>query len=173
MDNNNIFTSYGELFPYETLRQLNLNRNSEENINSYNDYLLERKFREKVMDFLTDPQPFLFRSPTEGNMIVKLTDVSFTPNATLGRMIYSFSGSFTEVADNTVENYDYYDIQNVNLKFSTAFVLVVDELMTSINNHGFVSTAYGNQSTSAQDDQAAYPYDTDSAYMVLTEEYLT
>jgi hypothetical protein len=173
MDNNNIFTSYGELFPYETLRQLNLNRNSEENINSYNDYLLERKFREKVMDFLTDPQPFLFRSPTEGNMIVKLTDVSFTPNATLGRMIYSFSGSFTEVADNTVENYDYYDIQNVNLKFSTAFVLVVDELMTSINNYGFVSTAYGNQSTSAQDDQAAYPYDTDSAYMVLTEEYLT
>jgi len=33
----------------------------------------------------------LFRSATEGNILVKLMDISFTPNITLHRHIYSFS----------------------------------------------------------------------------------
>lgn len=64
----------------------------------------ERKFREKVMDFLYDSSAKLFRSPTEGAIIVRLTNVSFTPNTQLGRLIYSFSAQATEIAQYTPEN---------------------------------------------------------------------
>jgi hypothetical protein len=39
------------------------------------------------MEFLYDGQVKLFRSPTEGNYLIRLTDVSFSPNEQLGRMI--------------------------------------------------------------------------------------
>ena len=55
----------------------------------------------------------LFKSPTEGNIIVALTNVSWTPNETLGRAIYSFSSTAYEVAENTIENIKKYGISDV------------------------------------------------------------
>jgi hypothetical protein len=52
-----------------------------------NDFVYEKKFRDAVMAFLMDGQVKLFRSATEGNFLVRLTDISFTPNQQLGRMI--------------------------------------------------------------------------------------
>jgi hypothetical protein len=40
---------------------------------------LERKFREYVMKWLSNGKPKLYRSETEGNMIVIVSDVSFSP----------------------------------------------------------------------------------------------
>ena len=54
------------------------------------DYIYEREFRKKVLEFLHDGKPKLFKSPTEGNIIVRLTDINCTPNKTLDRMIYDF-----------------------------------------------------------------------------------
>ena len=59
----------------------------------------ERIFREKIMEFLLENRPLLYKSQTEGNIVVKLMNISLTPNKTLGRMIYDFSCTCYEVQD--------------------------------------------------------------------------
>lgn len=71
---------------------------------------IERKFREKVMEWLSDGKPKLFRSETEGNMIVMLSGASFTPLDKTGRMVYSVSMTVTEIADMTSENLEKYNL---------------------------------------------------------------
>ena len=71
--------------------------NSNHNITPFNDYIYERDFREKVISFLYDNNVKLYKSTTEGNMLVKLMNITFTPNNTLGRQIYSFSCNVYEV----------------------------------------------------------------------------
>lgn len=51
----------------------------------------EHKFREEVEQWLTNGQPKIFDSPTEGRHLVRLMNVSLSPNETLGRMLYTFS----------------------------------------------------------------------------------
>jgi hypothetical protein len=41
-------------------------------ITEYNDYIYEREFRKKVYDFLYKHNVKLFRSTTEGNILIKL-----------------------------------------------------------------------------------------------------
>ena len=55
-----------------------------------NNIAREREFKMKVLSWLTDGKPKLFRSPTEGNFIVRLMNTSLTPNDTLGRMLHTF-----------------------------------------------------------------------------------
>ena len=66
-------------------------------INSDNQFMIEREFRNRVMNFLYDGKPKIFKSPTEGLLLVKLTNITLTPNTTLGRMIYDFSCTCTEI----------------------------------------------------------------------------
>lgn len=81
------------------------NRSMESKIAFY-----EQKFKEVAMDFLTDGKPKLFRSPTEGMMLVMLTNISFTPNKQLGRRIVDFSATVTEFAEANLENFIRYGI---------------------------------------------------------------
>ena len=87
--------------------------NEENRINEYNDFSLEKTFREQVQDFLYEHNVKLFRSPSEGNILVKLMDISFTPNQTLGRMVYNFSATAYEVDEINFENFEKYGIQKV------------------------------------------------------------
>lgn len=108
--------------------------NDENDINEYNDYTYEREFREKVIDFLYDNNVKLFRSATEGNILVKLMDISFTPNRTLSRMIYSFSCTAYEVAECTVENCNLYNIQplgevDTDLAYVEQFMGQIEEVI--------------------------------------------
>ena len=80
-------------------------------MNDMNNEILEREFRDKVVNFLQDGKPKLFKSPTEGVMIVRLMDVNLTPNQQLGRMIYDFSCTAVEVDKCTLENLNKYKIQ--------------------------------------------------------------
>ena len=59
----------------------------------------ERYFKLAVLDWLTDGKPKLFRSPAEGNYIVRLLNVSLTPKTELGRMLHEFTCTAYEVAD--------------------------------------------------------------------------
>lgn len=86
------------------------------NISPNNDYVIEKLFRDKVMEFLTDNDVKLFKTMTEGNILVKLTNVSFTPNKTLGRNIYSFSATATEIAEDSVDNYNKFNIVRTDLQ---------------------------------------------------------
>lgn len=70
------------------IRTTNLN-----DVNIYN----ERQYREKIEQFLTNGKAKLFKSPTEGNMLVYLMQVSLTPNDTVGRLIYSFTSTAYEI----------------------------------------------------------------------------
>lgn len=97
----------------------NINRRFQTNfynssINGYNDYILEREYREKIMEFLYDNCIRLFKTPTEGNILIKLMNISLSPNETLGRMIYSFSATAYEIDEVTVENCVKYDIHYIN-----------------------------------------------------------
>ena len=58
----------------------------------------ERKFREEVLQWLNNGKPKLFRSATEGNAIVRLMNISLSPNDTLGRRLYTFSSTAYEIA---------------------------------------------------------------------------
>ena len=108
-DENGLFTNKDKI--YGTSRELFDNFNETNNITDYQDYIYERNFREKVMDFLYDNTVKLFRSTTEGNILVKLMDISLTPNQTLGRMIYSFSATAYEIDEANIDNYNKYGIQ--------------------------------------------------------------
>lgn len=70
----------------------------------------ERTFKLAVLDWLNDGKPKLFRSPSEGNYIVRIMNSSLSPNTTLGRMLHTFSATAYEVADNTYQNLIQYDI---------------------------------------------------------------
>ena len=85
--------------------------NNDNDINEYRDFSYEREFREKVMDFLYENNIKLFKSPTEGNILVRLMDINLTPNQTLGRMLYSFSATAYEMDKADIDNYNNYDIQ--------------------------------------------------------------
>ena len=53
-----------------------------------------------------------YLDPPEGNILVRLTDVSLTPKTEIGRMIYDFSCTATEIGDASVENCKMYKIQD-------------------------------------------------------------
>lgn len=93
------------------------NYNNVNNIDEYQDFIYEREFREKIMDFLYANTIKLFRSTAEGNILVKLMDISFTPNETLGRMIYTFNATAYEIDDCSLENFERYGVQSIG-KFS-------------------------------------------------------
>lgn len=94
---------------------------------TYDNTFVERKFREKVEEFLNNFDYKLYKSPTEGNIVVVLMNVSLTPNATLGRMIFEFSATAYEVVENTIENLDAYGI--IDIGEFTSLVTGEEELM--------------------------------------------
>ena len=71
-------------------------------------YRKERQFKLEVLAWLTNGQPKLFRSAAEGNYIVRLMNVSLTPNDTLGRMLHTFNCTAYEIADYNFENLQLY-----------------------------------------------------------------
>lgn len=107
-DDDGTFMSKEEIFgkSIDLYNNFNLNHS----INKMADFVYEREFRRYVNDFLTDGKVKLFRSTTEGNFLVKITDVSLTPNTTLGRRIYSFSATASEIDECNIENYEKYSI---------------------------------------------------------------
>lgn len=64
----------------------------------------EREFKLKVLEWLNNGQPKLFRSPTEGNYIVRILNVSMTPNDTVGRMLHTFNATACEIAEYSYKN---------------------------------------------------------------------
>ena len=92
-----LFVNHSELFEFDR------------DIEDLKDYLkeeriYEKRFREMAMNFLSDGQVKLFRSFQEGNIIVYLSNVSFTPNKQLDRRVYDFSATVTELCEATEEN---------------------------------------------------------------------
>lgn len=133
---NNLFITRDEL--YNGKSSLYDDYNSNNNIGRHNDIVLERKFREKVIEFLLDGKVKLLRSPTEPSMLVRLMNVSFTPNQSLGRMVYNFSATAHEIADCTLANISKYKIQE-NRGYQE--IIKEDEII----NENFASATFTTQ----------------------------
>ena len=108
MDEEGLFITKAEAFG-NSLNDYN-EYNEENNIKIYQDVIWEKFFRNKVEKFLYTDDIKLFRSPTEGNLLVKLMDINFQPNQTLGRRLWSFTSSAYEIDDCTLDNYEKYHI---------------------------------------------------------------
>lgn len=68
----------------------------------------ERIFKLEVLDWLNNGEPKLFRSASEGNYIVRLMNISLSPEDTLGRMLHNFSCTAYEIDEcnySTLNNY--------------------------------------------------------------------
>ena len=63
----------------------------------------EREFKLEVLDWLNDGKPKLFKSPVEGNYLVRLLNISLTPIDTVGRMLHSFTATASQIAEQTHE----------------------------------------------------------------------
>lgn len=102
-------------FPMSCTISMNLDDKElfmKKNTSDIDNYAKERLFRELVFEFLHKNKYFLFKSPTEGNIIVKLMDINFTPNETLDRLIYTLNC-------NALECYEYNSKNIIELGIQT------------------------------------------------------
>lgn len=61
----------------------------------------ERQFKLTVLNWLNNGKPKLFRSPAEGNYVLRLMNISMSPNQQLGRMLHTVSATGYEVMEAT------------------------------------------------------------------------
>lgn len=98
--------------PEETFSQLNVETS---NLTDYNIFA-ERQFKLKVLDWLGDGKIKMFKSPVEGNYLVRLLNISLSPTDTVGRMLHTFSCTAYEVKE-----YSYDNLVNLNFIQEKAF----------------------------------------------------
>lgn len=115
MDNASLLTTKSNMLEshkvdYDEL--MGLNEDFPDASSKYN-YTYERKFRQQVQKFLYNVKPKLYKSTQEGNILIKLMDVSLTPKTELGRLIYTFSATAYEIDEATIPNFDKYGIINI------------------------------------------------------------
>lgn len=108
MDNVQFFTD--KATPNE-----NLEKSNENYFNSHYDYIQERRFREQVEQFLYNMKPKLYKSTQEGNILVKIMEVSLTPKTELDRLIYTFSATAYEIDEPTLSNLDKHGIISIGV----------------------------------------------------------
>lgn len=98
----------------------------------------EREFKMEVLKWLTNGEPKLFRSPTEGSYIVRLMNTSLSPNDTLGRMLHTFSSTAYEVDDFTLANLRKYGIMIDEQEVAGGLEFKTIRLDTDDNYNGVV-----------------------------------
>jgi hypothetical protein len=79
------------------------------NLTDYN-MAAERAFKLAVLEWLNNGKPKLFRSPAEGNYVVRIMNVSLSPDDKLSRMLHTFSATGYECAAA-----DYETLEKMNL----------------------------------------------------------
>lgn len=100
---------------YDDYLHRDVSKNQPDDKSDENVYL-ERKFRDFAMKWLSDGKPKLYRSETEGNMIVILSGISFSPLDKSGRMVYTMSATVTEIAEYNLENLLNYNLVPVDIR---------------------------------------------------------
>lgn len=122
------FATKADVYKYSSIVTLFNEYNNEHDIDKY-DFIYEKYFRDAVMNFLYDGKPKLYKSQTEGNMIIKLSGISLSPQQNLNRLVFSFTGTATEMAECNEENLKKYNLLNLESRIGDNIKL------TSITNH--------------------------------------
>ena len=149
MDNSDLFTSDSELYHgTETAQKYAEIRDAiSTKVNQY-DFTYEREFREAVEEFLLNSKVKLFKSLQEGNMFVKLMNVSFTPRQGLNRLLYDFTATFVEVDEVTIPNLNKYGMLTIGNYQS---------VISTINNNLLGRLTDPNQISAAMQDSSIIP----------------
>ena len=126
MDDTELFIPKTELGITETTTNL-----------TSNNIVAERLFKTKVLEWLTNGKPKLFRSPAEGNFIVRLMNTSMSPNDTLGRMLHTFSSTAYEIAKFTMENLEYYGLIDARENISVQTRWATIDLLSYYKENSF------------------------------------
>ena len=71
-------------------------------------YFMEKQYREKLINFLKNGEIKVIKSPTERLLFTKFTNVNVTPKQELGRAIYDFSVTATEIFNEKSVDYNKY-----------------------------------------------------------------
>lgn len=109
MDDVQFFIEKDTLNDNQTSLYENFKSTSRYYTNQY-DYTYQRKFRQAVQEFLYNGKPKLYKSMQEGNILIRLMDISLTPKQQLGRLIYTFSATAYEIDEPTIDSYVKYNI---------------------------------------------------------------
>lgn len=72
----------------------------------------ERLFKTEVLAWLNNGEIKLYRSPTEGNFVVRLMNVTTSPTDQLGRLLHTFNCQAYEMAEPTYQSLIKYGILN-------------------------------------------------------------
>lgn len=116
--------------------------NNNDNLSSTdNDIVREKNFRDKVINFLYDNNIKLFKSATEGNILIKLTDISFSPKKELGRRIYSFSATATEIDNFSYSNCIKYNLVDNNKLSDLVVTNLIKKDFCKQKKYDYVSSA--------------------------------
>lgn len=106
-DDNQFFISYKDIlredFTYDRHNPAR-NKLKVKNVYDYHwdinkNFTSERLFKLEVLDWLNNGKVKLFKSPGEGNYLVRLMDTSLAPQAPLGRMLHTVSTTAYECAE--------------------------------------------------------------------------
>lgn len=104
MDENQMFMTANELLkPTKFADTIDI---TDENIS------VERRFKLAVLDWLNNGEIKLFKSPQEGNYIVRLMDISLSPNDSVSRMLHTFQCTADEVDSYSIEALTKYSLLN-------------------------------------------------------------
>ena len=147
------------------------------------DYIYESLFRDKVMKFLYDGKPKLFKSPTEGNIIINLMDISLAPKQELSRLIYSFSSTAYEIDKANMENYlkyNFFSMNDIITDFSVEDIKIGQVKKTFKFNENilaFITNKYSfldinnktNDEENKEDNIAGYKFIIDEIYDIQIE----
>lgn len=103
MDNKELFLDVGQNIKHEQrtkTKSVGINKNFIPSSQLTTDNVIaEREFKLAVLEWLNNGKPKLFRSATEGAYLVRLMNVSLSPEDQLGRMLHSFSATAYEMAE--------------------------------------------------------------------------
>lgn len=107
----------------------------------------EKLFKLSVQQWLENGEPKLFKSPTEGNYVVRLLSVSLAPADTLGRMLHTFTATAYEI--DSVDDYSFCQaltIDKTNKYIGYRTIPLYDFPLKNIlyNNNGALVTISNN-----------------------------
>lgn len=109
MDNSEF---YGDIYRQSTKSKIDNLIYASNSLSSLN-FQKEKEFKLEVLEWLNNGKPKLFKSPAEGNYIIRLMNVSLSPNDTVGRMLHTFNSTAYEIAENSYENLEKYGFINL------------------------------------------------------------
>ena len=128
IDDNQFFTTYKNILREEFVYDRHdaaRNKRRVKNVYDHHwdinkNYTSERLFKLEVLDWFNNGKVKLFKSPAEGNYLVRLMDTSLAPQAPLGRMLHTISSTAYECAENVYSNMVQYGIIEDSAKSITA-----------------------------------------------------